>query len=80
MMRVVEGAAFLVAVDIRHSPDLGKWVGETSPRKTSDDWAPADLREECARWSTTHAFSTWLTTMAPWSQGCWNDPKSVSRG
>src|SRR3954468_11048862 len=29
LMRVAEGAAFLVAVDIRHdSPTLGAWVGQ----------------------------------------------------
>jgi dTDP-4-dehydrorhamnose 3,5-epimerase len=50
-MRVVEGAAFLVAVDIRHhSPTLGQWVAETI---TSDDrreiWAPAGFaRGICA--------------------------------
>jgi dTDP-4-dehydrorhamnose 3,5-epimerase len=51
LMRVVEGAAFLVAVDIRHqSPTLGQWVGETI---TSEDrreiWAPAGFaRGICA--------------------------------
>lgn len=47
LMRVAEGAAFIVAVDIRHnSPTLGRWVGETL---TAEDqrqmWAPAG----CAR-------------------------------
>jgi len=51
LMRVAHGAAFLVAVDIRHdSPTLGKWVGETV---TADDrkqiWAPAGFaRGICA--------------------------------
>jgi dTDP-4-dehydrorhamnose 3,5-epimerase len=51
MMRVAEGAAFLVAVDIRHnSPTLGKWVAETI---TANDkrqiWAPAGFaRGVCA--------------------------------
>ncbi|HET7614745.1 MAG TPA: dTDP-4-dehydrorhamnose 3,5-epimerase [Gemmatimonadaceae bacterium] len=51
LMRVAEGAAFLVAVDIRHgSPTLGRWVGETI---TSEDrreiWAPAGFaRGICA--------------------------------
>jgi dTDP-4-dehydrorhamnose 3,5-epimerase len=51
LMRVAEGAAFLVAVDIRHdSPTLGRWVGETI---TSEDkrqmWAPAGFaRGLCA--------------------------------
>lgn len=51
LMRVVEGAAFLVAVDVRHdSPTLGKWVAQTF---TADDkkqlWAPAGFaRGICA--------------------------------
>jgi dTDP-4-dehydrorhamnose 3,5-epimerase len=51
VMRVAEGAAFLVAVDLRHnSPTLGKWVGETL---TADSirqiWAPAGFaRGICA--------------------------------
>jgi dTDP-4-dehydrorhamnose 3,5-epimerase len=51
LMRVAEGAAFLVAVDIRHnSPTLGKWVAATM---TSEDkrqmWAPAGFaRGLCA--------------------------------
>jgi len=43
LMRVVEGAAFLVAVDVRHdSPTVGKWVAQAF---SADDkkqlWAPA---------------------------------------
>jgi dTDP-4-dehydrorhamnose 3,5-epimerase len=51
LMRVAEGRAFLVAVDIRHdSPTLGRWVGETI---SADDkrqmWAPAGFaRGLCA--------------------------------
>jgi len=43
LMRVVEGSAFLVAVDIRKgSPTLGKWVGETlSADEHRQVWAPA---------------------------------------
>ena len=43
LMRVTEGAAFLVAVDIRHdSPTLGQWVGETFDAQTRHQlWAPA---------------------------------------
>jgi dTDP-4-dehydrorhamnose 3,5-epimerase len=43
VMRVVEGAAFLVAVDIRHdSPTLGQWVGATlSSEDRKQIWAPA---------------------------------------
>ena len=51
LMRVAEGSAFVVAVDIRYdSPTLGRWVGETL---TSTDrrqmWAPAGFaRGLCA--------------------------------
>lgn len=42
VMRVTEGKAFLVAVDIRHdSPTLGKWVGEEcSAENKRQLWAP----------------------------------------
>ena len=47
LMRVAEGAAFLVAVDIRHdSPTLGRWVGETiTAENRLQMWAPPG----CAR-------------------------------
>ena len=51
LMRVVEGAAFLVAVDIRHdSPTLGRWVAETvSAKDKRQMWAPAGFaRGLCA--------------------------------
>ena len=43
LMRVTNGAAFLVAVDIRHdSPTLGQWVGETvTSENLRQLWAPA---------------------------------------
>src|SRR5580658_1932164 len=43
LMRVTEGSAFLVAVDIRKgSPTLGKWVGvEASSENRRCVWAPA---------------------------------------
>lgn len=43
LMRVTQGAAFLVAVDIRKgSPTLGKWVGfEASAKNRRQVWAPA---------------------------------------
>jgi dTDP-4-dehydrorhamnose 3,5-epimerase len=43
LMRVTEGEAFLVAVDIRHgSPTLGDWVGEVvSAENKRQLWAPA---------------------------------------
>ncbi len=47
LMRVTQGSAFLVAVDIRkESPTLGKWVGiEASAENRRQIWAPAG----CAR-------------------------------
>src|SRR6202158_110327 len=43
LMRVTQGSAFLVAVDIRKgSPTLGKWVGvEASVENRRQVWAPA---------------------------------------
>lgn len=43
LMRVTQGSAFLVAVDIRRdSPTLGKWVGvEASSENRRQVWAPA---------------------------------------
>ena len=51
LMRVAEGAAFLVAVDIRHdSPTLGQWVGDTfTADQKRQIWAPAGFaRGLCA--------------------------------
>jgi dTDP-4-dehydrorhamnose 3,5-epimerase len=43
LMRVTAGAAFLVAVDIRHgSPTLGRWIGrEVTAENKLQVWAPA---------------------------------------
>jgi dTDP-4-dehydrorhamnose 3,5-epimerase len=43
LMRVTQGAAYLVAVDIRHgSPTLGKWIGvEASAENRKQVYAPA---------------------------------------
>src|ERR1700691_6126388 len=43
LMRVSQGSAFLVGVDIRHgSPDLGKWFGVVvSAENRRQVWAPA---------------------------------------
>lgn len=43
LMRVTQGSAFLVGVDIRKgSPTLGKWVGvEASVENRRQVWAPA---------------------------------------
>jgi dTDP-4-dehydrorhamnose 3,5-epimerase len=51
LMRVAEGVAFLVAVDIRYdSPTLGQWVAETiSAEDRRQIWAPAGFaRGLCA--------------------------------
>jgi dTDP-4-dehydrorhamnose 3,5-epimerase len=51
LMRVTQGIAFLVAVDIRPgSPTLGKWVGiEASAENRKQVWAPASFaRGFCA--------------------------------
>jgi dTDP-4-dehydrorhamnose 3,5-epimerase len=51
LMRVAEGAAFLVAVDLRHdSATLGRWIGETiTAEDTRQIWAPAGFaRGVCA--------------------------------
>jgi dTDP-4-dehydrorhamnose 3,5-epimerase len=51
LMRVIRGAAFLVAVDIRlGSPTVGKWVGaEVSDQNKKQVWAPAGFaRGFCA--------------------------------
>jgi dTDP-4-dehydrorhamnose 3,5-epimerase len=51
LMRVIVGAAFLVAVDIRKgSPTLGQWVGvEASAENRRHLWAPASFaRGLCA--------------------------------
>jgi dTDP-4-dehydrorhamnose 3,5-epimerase len=51
VMRVTEGNAFLVAVDIRHdSPTRGRWVGEEcSAENKRQLWAPAGFaRGFCA--------------------------------
>lgn len=51
LMRVADGEAFLVAVDIRHdSPTLGKWVGRTiNATERKQIWAPAGFaRGLCA--------------------------------
>jgi len=80
LMRVVEGAAFLVAVDIRHnSPSLGRWVGETL---TAEDrkqiWAPAGFaRGLCALAANTRVqyLCTGSYNGAGESGLRWDDPQ-----
>ena len=80
LMRVVGGAAFLVAVDIRHdSPTLGQWVGQTiSAEDKRQLWAPAGF----ARGICTLADNTLVQYLCTGSfNGAsesgvrWNDPE-----
>lgn len=80
VVRVVNGAAFLVAVDIRHdSPTLGQWVGATI---SSDDrkqmWAPAGFaRGLCALADNTRVqyLCTGTYNASTESGVRWNDPE-----
>jgi dTDP-4-dehydrorhamnose 3,5-epimerase len=80
LMRVAEGAAFLVAVDIRHnSPTLGQWVGETiNAEDKRQIWAPAGFaRGLCALADNTRV--QYLCT-GSYNGGAesglrWNDPE-----
>jgi dTDP-4-dehydrorhamnose 3,5-epimerase len=80
VMRVVEGAAFLVAVDIRHnSPTLGQWVGETiSAEDKRQIWAPAGFaRGICTLADKTRVqyLCTGTYNGAAESGLRWNDPE-----
>ena len=80
LMRVAEGRAFLVAVDIRHdSPTLGRWVAETM---SSDDkrqmWAPAGFaRGLCALADNTRVQYLCTGTYNGNAESgiLWNDPE-----
>jgi dTDP-4-dehydrorhamnose 3,5-epimerase len=80
LMRVAEGAAFLVAVDIRYdSATLGQWVAETI---TSEDkrqiWAPAGFaRGICALADNTRVqyLCTGMYNGATESGLRWSDPE-----
>jgi dTDP-4-dehydrorhamnose 3,5-epimerase len=80
LVRVAEGAAFIVAVDIRHdSPTLGQWVGETMTAADNRQiWAPAGFaRGFCALTDNTRV--QYLCT-ATYNSGAesgivWNDPE-----
>jgi len=79
LMRVTQGAAFLVAVDLRKgSPTLGKWFGlEATAESRKQLWAPASfargfcvLSESCEiEYLTTGVYSA-----AGESGVLWNDP------
>jgi dTDP-4-dehydrorhamnose 3,5-epimerase len=79
LMRVTQGRAFLVAVDIRvGSPTLGRWVGvEMSSDEPRQLWAPASFaRGFCVL--SDYAEIEYLTTgtynRATESGVRWNDP------
>ena len=80
LMRVAEGRAFLVAVDIRHdSPTLGRWVAETM---SADDkrqmWAPAGFaRGLCALADNTRVQYLCTGTYNGNAESgiLWNDPE-----
>jgi len=80
LMRVAEGAAFLVAVDIRpDSPSLGQWVGETvTAENRLQLWAPAGFaRGLCALADNTRVqyLCTGLYNGQAESGILWNDPE-----
>ena len=80
LMRVAEGAAFLVAVDIRPgSPTLGQWVAETiSAEDKRQIWAPAGFaRGLCALTDNTRVqyLCTANYNGAAESGLRWNDPE-----
>ncbi len=79
LMRVTQGAAFLVAVDIRKgSPTLGKWYGaEITAESKRQIWAPAGVaRGFCAL--TDGVEIEYLCTGVYNAKGesgiLWNDP------
>ena len=84
LMRVAEGAAFLVAVDIRHdSPTLGRWVAETlSAEDKRQIWAPAGFaRGLCALRDNTRVQYLCTGTYNGSAEAaiCWNDPEIAIR-
>jgi dTDP-4-dehydrorhamnose 3,5-epimerase len=80
LMRVAEGAAFLVAVDIRHdSPTLGQWVAETIRAEDKRQiWAPAGFaRGLCALADNTRVQYLCTATYNGGGEAgiLWNDPE-----
>jgi dTDP-4-dehydrorhamnose 3,5-epimerase len=79
LMRVTQGAAYLVAVDIRkNSPTLGRWVGiECSPENRRMVWAPAGFaRGFCSLMDGTEIQykCTGVYNSRAESGILWNDP------
>ena len=80
LMRVTQGRAFLVAVDIRvGSPTLGKWVGvEVSSEDKKQVWAPAGFaRGFCvlSDFAEIEYLCTGLYNSKAESNFLWNDPE-----
>jgi dTDP-4-dehydrorhamnose 3,5-epimerase len=80
LMRVTQGSAFLVAVDIRRgSPTLGKWVGvEASAENRRQVWAPAGFARGFCVLSDSAEIQykcTGLYNNKAESGILWNDPK-----
>jgi dTDP-4-dehydrorhamnose 3,5-epimerase len=79
LMRVTEGSAYLVAVDIRPgSPTLGRWVGEiVSSENKRQLWAPAGFaRGFCviSDFAQVEYLCTAIYNPSGESGICWNDP------
>jgi dTDP-4-dehydrorhamnose 3,5-epimerase len=79
LMRVTQGRAFLVAVDIRvGSPTLGRWVGaEVSAEEPRQLWAPASFaRGFCvlSEFAEIEYLTTGTYNKAAESGIRWNDP------
>lgn len=79
LMRVTQGAAFLVAVDLRKgSPTLGKWVGvECTPENRRMVWAPAGFaRGFCSLMDGTEIQYKCTGIYSSKAEGAvrWNDP------
>src|ERR1700751_1505101 len=80
LMRVTQGSAFLVAVDIRKgSPTLGRWVGvEASAENRRQVWAPAGFARGFCVLSDSAEIQykcTGLYSNKAESGIRWNDPK-----
>lgn len=80
LMRVTQGSAFLVAVDIRRgSPTLGQWVGvEASVENRRQVWAPAGFARGFCVLSDSAEIQykcTGLYNNKAESGILWNDPK-----
>jgi dTDP-4-dehydrorhamnose 3,5-epimerase len=80
LMRVTQGRAYLVAVDIRlNSPTLGQWVGrEISSEDKREVWAPAGFaRGFCvlSEFAEIEYLTTAIYNQAGESGIRWDDPR-----